>query len=149
MIDTEAASAEARRFERKEGVMKHKSANAHPSLNSWDRQPYADGNVYNRASRQRGFTVTELLVVIAIVAVLIGLLLPAVQAQREAVNRIAVENALREICLCAASEFREQNGRFPASIPEFIRFCEDQLPNLRSECCAAILTFARRGLSGG
>src|SRR5215831_14273141 len=97
---------------------------------------------------QSGFTVTELLVVVAIVAILIGLLLPAVQAQREAANSIAVQNDLPSIC-CAAREFREQNGRFPASIPELIRFCEDQLPNLRTVCCHNVLVFARQGLAAG
>ena len=102
----------------------------------------------HRGPRQRGFTVTELLVVIAIIGVLMGLLLPAVGAAREAANRIAVENDLRQMC-CGVHEFREQNGRFPASFAELIRFCEDQLPNLRTDCCAGVLSLAAHGLRVG
>ncbi len=106
-----------------------------------------------RASLRRvAFTLIELLVVIAIIAILIGLLLPAVQKVREAGSRLRCQNNMKQLGL-AAHSYHDGNGRFPGGIEQGgIRYSSlfvELLPHIEQDPLHKQWDFANPAANGG
>ena len=89
--------------------------------------------------KRNGLTLLELLVVVAIIAVLLGLLLPAIQRVREAAARLSSSNNLKQIAL-ALHNFASANGDLCPSIDGSIRS-----PNPRLSLHMALLPYVEAG----
>lgn len=90
------------------------------------------GQRSSAASPSRGFTLVELLVVIAIIGILVALLLPAVQAAREAARRTSCLNKEKNIAL-AIHNFADANRRFPPAVTGEFSYLLVVLPYMEDE----------------
>ena len=95
----------------------------------------------NHQIRQRaGFTLVELLVVIAIIGILIGMLLPAVQAVREAARRASCLNNLKQVGL-ALHNYESSFGNYPSGWTEAYAIDDPLFANYRWGWATAILPY--------
>lgn len=96
--------------------------------------------------RSAGFTLVELLVVIAIIAILMALLIPAVQKVRDSAARVRCHNNLHQIAL-AAHSYEAANKRFPSGLnyPGATNFATAPEPNKYYGLHVALMPYLERG----
>src|SRR5262245_12302491 len=108
-----------------------------------------NASMYSTRRHRTGFTLIELLVVIAIIAVLIALLLPAVQKVREAANRSKCQNNLKQIAL-GLHLYHNSYGWFPQNSGNFVGWVPFMLPFVEQQALRdQIFTPANVSLSSG
>jgi len=100
--------------------------------------------IAHREARRPGFTLVELLVVIAIIGVLVALLLPAVQAAREASRRTQCANQIRQVGL-AIHNFEAAQKHFPSSMgPGPFGYLATTLPHFEGKSLHDLIDFSVR-----
>lgn len=105
---------------------------------------------FESSSNSKGFTIVELLVVIAIISILVGLLLPAVQAAREAARRVQCSNNLKQIGL-AVHNYESAYRRIPwgAKGGWGHSWTTDILPFIEQTALADKVPYGERGSATG
>jgi prepilin-type N-terminal cleavage/methylation domain-containing protein/prepilin-type processing-associated H-X9-DG protein len=107
-------------------------------------------SLHRPAPYRRAFTLVELLIVIAIIAILIGLLLPAIQKIRESAARIKCQSNLKEIGLAVHNYHDAQGGLPPATVGNVgLTFWAIILPYVEQGALASKLNFDAAGATDG